>query len=300
MLGKADTSSIYYPSLNETVLEKHKDQMKDFSIGREKFKMLCLTHPELAKFGINIDSSRSRYHLLVIDICDIALMNEEVATHILENPKLQNNNRLQSGFSSLICEYFPNLIVKLFTIQPSIGTVKLPTAEEIIKAITSNPLLFTELCTYQKFKNLINKAEVLINLSLINEEIALFILNNCKEFSKFDKYWYTTTAGLKFENVALELIKDQFYMEELGNEDLLNEKQLAVLESKAINKVSTLWLANKDSGSTFFCLPQELIQEIAKTYARIGNFHSFFPSARNEQIEDRTTADIRHDGTVFK
>jgi hypothetical protein len=161
-------------------------------------------NPELAKSGIDIDSVRARYLLLVNDICDIALINEEVASHVLRNARLQKAGRLDRNFSVVICKYFPQLAAQLF----SQADIRLPNSDEIIDIITQHPDLFDRLSTNQRFINLIYKSNILIKLALINEAIALFIFNNSGKFRKFDKNEYTSVVGSKYENIALKILKD--------------------------------------------------------------------------------------------
>lgn len=294
-------------SSNDANFEKFKNEIRDFSIGRERLKMLCLLDPELAKFGIDIDSGRARFHLLVNDICDLALMNETVASHILDNAKLENNRRLQGGFSSIICKYYPNLTLKLF----SLYILTPPAVAEIVKLITTNPHLFSQLLTKPKFKNLINKAKTLVDLSLINEEIALSVLEQSNHFSKFDRYWYATSVGIKFEKVALQLIQNQAWMKQLGNEDFfelanahaisaqfvfnklelikelkLDEKQLTRLKATAIQNLTTLRLAIHDTDSILSCLPKELIQHVANNYFKLCHQQLFFQSTPQEKADN--------------
>ena len=116
----------------------HKERMKAFSIGRQRQRALCLLNPELAKFGIDIDSRRERYLLLKKDICDIALINEDVARYILNNAQLQRARRLDKDFSVVICKYFPQLATRLFSQE----NILMPNSEEMIDAISRNPDLF--------------------------------------------------------------------------------------------------------------------------------------------------------------
>lgn len=149
-----------------------KNRMNNFDIGRDRFKSLCLMNQAQAQLGIDIDSTRSRYHLLQDDICDIALMSEEMARYILVNARLQRSGRLNGSFPIVICNTFPNLAVELFSQK----NISLPNSEEIIDIITQHPDFFGKLSANTRFIRLINHSEILVKLSLINETIALDIL----------------------------------------------------------------------------------------------------------------------------
>jgi len=288
-------------STNDIDLEEYRNRLKN-STEKDDFKYICMIDPRIARLGIEIDSARECYFLLVNDISDLAIMSEETAKYILNNENLRKNNRLRDdGFSSIVCRFYPKLIVPLF----KSSNIKFPAAEDMVEVINDNPTLFKELSECQKFINLINKSEILINLAFINEEIALKIYEYSHKYTKFDKYWFTMAIGEKYENVALKILNDATYIRALDDENLLilgkrhskaaktiieNAKFISIKQD--VKPLTTLYA--KATGITYFScgkevinsLPKDVIHLVVNKYILAMNHHLLFSTVRESQLFD--------------
>ncbi|EHL32191.1 F-box protein [Legionella drancourtii] len=220
-----------------------KKKMASFEIGREALKELSLRHPRNAIIAVDIDAYRPRYLLLNGDLCELAAMRIDVAKHILHNPRLQTTSRIDSNFSTLVCEKYPVLAADIF----SSDKIRLPSQDDIVDIIKKHPFLFDQLANIKKFIGLINKSNILIDLSLINQDIALSIVNDTDKFSKFDAYCFIGTVGLAYEDIAMKILNDPKYAALLDDSILLSYGERHVEAAKVIieNRAFTSKLNDK-------------------------------------------------------
>jgi hypothetical protein len=95
-------------------------------------------------------------------------MDQTVARHIMNKKRLWDNRRLQDGFSTIVCRYFPQLVVELFSLE----NIILPTPETVLQIISQNPDLFEQLFDNNKFIKLINNENTLVELAAIPVQIT--------------------------------------------------------------------------------------------------------------------------------
>lgn len=221
-------------ALIETNKETLLKQMAPFEIGRKELMKFARRHPKMAMMAIDIDAKRTKYLLLREDLVNLACMHIDVARHILTNQVLQAHGRLK--FASVICHTYPELAYLVFS-----STLPRPKPDEMVSIIQKHPFLFKQLIEYRKFINLIDKSRILVKLGLINQEIAVFILNNSEKFKGFSVYWHGTHFGLQHQEVAIELLNNPKY-KELFQDDAILIEQFGKKHSEAARII----LSNED------------------------------------------------------
>lgn len=207
-------------------------RVKDYNIGREELKKMCLANTKIAKIGLQADADRSRYLLLINDLKEIGLSSEDMAFFMVNFTKLYK--RLDKSFLAEICTVYPKVATSVFNNPELRGRIA---DEDIFNIIEKHPQLFSVATQHGTLLKKINKQAWITKFGMLNEEIASQILVLARfergiEITDPDSFAWG--CGIKYEKIATYMLNNGEFINKLDAETIVKLGQTHLEAAKTI------------------------------------------------------------------